>query len=118
MKRILFIFRNPPYGNSTSSEGLDLLLGASVFEFELSLAFIDDGVFQIKYNQQTDPLGLKNFSAILAALPHYGIEHIYVEQESLQKRGLLQTDLIIETKLISAALLSDQIISSDFVFHF
>lgn len=58
------------------------------------MAFIDDGVFQIKNGQDTSATGMKNFSPAWRALGDYDITRLYVEKESLEARGLSVYDLM------------------------
>jgi tRNA 2-thiouridine synthesizing protein C len=96
MRKILFITRRAPYGKSTAREALDALLAASAYDQELSLLFMDDGVFQLLNNQNPKQIKQKSMSASLQALELYGIERIYCHAGSLMSRGLKKTDLILE----------------------
>ena len=58
------------------------------------MAFVDDGVFQLKKGQDTSKSGIKNFSSAYRALGDYDITKLYVEKESLQARGLTVEDLM------------------------
>ncbi|PUA26499.1 MAG: sulfurtransferase TusC [Cellvibrio sp. 79] len=107
-KKILLISRHAPYGSSTAKEALDAALAAAVYEQSLSLLFMDDGVFQLLKDQQAQQINQKNFSSILAALPFYDIENIYIHQESLKKRIIENKDLLIE----HAAILTNEQIST------
>ncbi len=101
MRKILFISRKPPYGSSQPREALDALLAASAYDQQLSLLFMDDGVFQLMRNQNTAYIYQKNMASSLQALELYGIENIYCHENSLTQRGLNQDDLILNTiKLI------------------
>ena len=57
------------------------------------MVFADDGVFQLTKDQDTDGIGMKNFSKTYTALGDYDIKKIYVEKESLEERGLSVDDL-------------------------
>jgi tRNA 2-thiouridine synthesizing protein C len=59
----------------------------------VSLAFVDDGVYQLVKGQDTAGIGMKNFSPTYAALGDYEVKKIFVEQESLEERGLTLDDL-------------------------
>lgn len=112
-RKILLISRHAPYGSSTAREALDAALAAAVYEQELSLLFMDDGVFQLLENQQALNIDQKNLSSILGALPFYDIEKIYIHQESLEQRQIEKEDLLMESATIltneqTAALLSHQ----------
>jgi len=93
-KRLMIVNRKAPYGTVYGMEALDALLAASAFEQELSVAFLDDGVYQLKRNQNPAVLQFRNYSKTFMALGDFDIEHIFVEQESLFERGLIVTDLI------------------------
>ena len=44
-------------------------------------------------DQNTDGIGMKNFSSTYAALGDYEIKKIFIDKESLDERGLSLTDL-------------------------
>ena len=75
-------------------ESLEVVLIAAAFEQDVSLAFIDDGVFQIINDQNTDGIGMKNFSKTFHALGDYDINKLYVSRESLEERGLNEGDIM------------------------
>jgi tRNA 2-thiouridine synthesizing protein C len=75
-------------------ESLEVVLIAAAFDQDVSLAFFDDGVYQIAKGQDTTGIGQKNFSATYRALGDYDINQIFVEQESLDARGLTADDLM------------------------
>ena len=62
---------------------------------------MDDGVYQLKKNQDTTGIGMKNFSNTYRALDDYEIEKVYVEKESLEARGLTGDDLIIPVEILA-----------------
>ena len=70
-----------------------VLIGAA-FEQEVSLGFVDDGVFQLMNNQDAAATGMKGFSKIYRALGDYEVRKLYVEKESLEARGLSVEDLM------------------------
>jgi len=70
-----------------------VLIGAA-FEQDVSLAFIDDGVYQLMANQDTAGVGMKNFSKTYRALGDYEVRKLYVEKESLAERGLTAENLM------------------------
>ena len=60
----------------------------------MSLAFLDDGVYQLMKGQNTSGIGMKNFSPTYRALGDYDVKKLYVEKESLDERGLKPEDLM------------------------
>jgi tRNA 2-thiouridine synthesizing protein C len=93
-KKFLYVNRKAPYGTIYALESLEVVLIGAAFEQDVSLAFIDDGVFQICKGQNTKGIGMKNFSPTYNALGDYDIKKIYVEKESLEARGLSVEDLM------------------------
>ncbi len=94
IKKFLYVNRKAPYGTVYALESLEVVLIGAAFEQEVSLAFIDDGVYQIAKGQDTKDIGMKNFSPTYSALGDYDVNKIYVEKESLEERGLTLDDLL------------------------
>ena len=92
-KKFLFINRKAPYGTIYAWESLEVVLIGAAFEQDVSLAFMDDGVYELVKGQDTAGIGMKNFSPTYSALGDYEITKIYVEKESLEERGLTLDDL-------------------------
>ena len=92
-KKFMYINRKAPYGTIYAWESLEVVLIGAAFEQDVSLAFVDDGVYQLMKNQDTTEVGIKNFSPTYSALGDYDINKIYVEKESLEVRGLTLDDL-------------------------
>ena len=93
-KKLLYVNRKAPHGSIYALESLEVVLIGAAFEQDVSLAFIDDGVYQLMLNQNTSDIGVKNFSPTYRALGDYDINQIYVEKESLELRGLKQENLM------------------------
>ncbi len=93
IKKLMYVNRKAPYGSIYALESLEVVLIGAAFDQQVSLAFLDDGVYQLTQNQNTDGIGMKNFSRTYAALGDYDIRDIYVERESLEARGLSVDDL-------------------------
>jgi tRNA 2-thiouridine synthesizing protein C len=93
-KKFMFVNRKAPYGTIYALEALEVVLISAAFEQDVSLAFMDDGVFQLLRGQDTRGIGVKNFSPTYRALGDYDIKELYVEQESLEERGLKPDDLM------------------------
>jgi tRNA 2-thiouridine synthesizing protein C len=91
-KKILFISRHAPYGNSLAKDCIDALLAASAYNQILSLLFLDDGVFQLLAKQDAKEIQQKSFSSMLPALELYDIERIYALKDALISRGISPED--------------------------
>lgn len=92
-KKFLYINRKAPYGSVYALESLEVVLIGAAFEQDVSLAFLDDGVFQLMDGQDTAGIGMKNFSKTYKALGDYEVRKFYVEKESLAERGLTVDNL-------------------------
>ena len=93
-KKFLYVNRKAPHGSVYALESLEVVLIGAAFEQEVTLAFLDDGVYQLLQNQDTSAIGTKNFAPTFRALGDYDVNRIYVERESLEMRGLSKEDLM------------------------
>jgi tRNA 2-thiouridine synthesizing protein C len=93
-KKFMYVNRKAPYGTIYALEALEVVLISAAFEQDVSLAFVDDGVYQLAKGQNTSGIGMKNFSPTFRALGDYEIKKLYVEKESLDERGLKPEDLM------------------------
>jgi len=93
IKKLMYVNRKAPYGTIYALESLEVVLIGAAFDQDVCLACLDDGVFQLTEGQNTDGIGMKNFSKTYTALGDYEVTRIYVERESLEARGLSETDL-------------------------
>ncbi len=94
IKKFMYLNRRAPYGTIYAWESLEVVLIGAAFEQDVSLAFVDDGVYQIMKGQDTAEVGMKNFSPTYSALGDYEVTKLYVEKESLEERGLTIDDLM------------------------
>jgi len=101
-KKFMFVNRTAPHGTVYALESLEVVLITAAFDQDVSLVFIDDGVWQLKKGQQTKGIETKNFSPTYRALEGYDVEKLYVERESMAARGLTESDLIVDVTLLAA----------------
>jgi tRNA 2-thiouridine synthesizing protein C len=132
VKKFMYINRRAPYGTIYALEGLEVALIGAAFEQDVCMAFVDDGVYQLKQGQDTAQSGMKNFSPTFKALGDYEITRLYVEWESLQRRGLSAEDLMPLTyededddwaekpsvRVVSSAEMSELMAEQDVLFNF
>ena len=132
IKKFLYVNRKAPHGSIYALESLEVVLIGAAFDQDVSLAFVDDGVYQLLQNQDTSGIGVKNFSPTYKALGDYDINKIYVEKESLELRGLSKDNLMPLTwededddwaekdsiHVVSSEELSDIIECQDIIFNF
>lgn len=101
VKKFMFVNRKAPYGTIYALEGLEVVLISAAFDQDVSLAFLDDGVYQLMKGQHTKAIDVKNFSPTYRALEGYDIEKLFVERESLASRGLSEENLIVPVEVLS-----------------
>jgi tRNA 2-thiouridine synthesizing protein C len=118
IKKFLYVNRKAPYGTIYALESLEVVLIAAAFDQDVSLAFVDDGVYQVVKGQHTKGIDVKNFSPTYRALEGYDIEKLYVEKESMEARGLTENDFIVPMKIISTQEMADLMQTQDVVFSF
>jgi tRNA 2-thiouridine synthesizing protein C len=100
VKKFMFVNRKAPYGTIYALESLEVVLISAAFDQDVSLAFLDDGVYQLVKGQQTKGIETKNFSPTYRALEGYDIEKLYVEREALEARGLSEEDLLVDVQVV------------------
>ena len=93
-KKFMYVNRKAPYGTIYALESLEVVLIGAAFEQDVSVAFLDDGIYQITKGQATEEIGMKNFSPTYKALGDFDVNKIYVEKESMEARGLTLDDLL------------------------
>jgi tRNA 2-thiouridine synthesizing protein C len=118
IKKFMYVNRKAPYGTVYALEGLEVVLITAAFDQDVSMVFIDDGVFQIKKDQETSGINMKNFSPTYRALEGYEVEKIYAEKESLVARGMDEDDLVIPVEILTASEIADLMDSQDIIVSF
>lgn len=118
VKKFMFVNRKAPHGTIYALESLEVVLITAAFDQDVSLVFLDDGVYQLKKGQQTKAIETKNFSPAYRALEGYDIEKLYVERESLEARGLSEADLLVDVEVLSCKEMGALMDQQDVVFSF
>jgi len=117
-KKFMFVNRSAPYGTVYALESLEVVLISAAFDQDVSLVFVEDGIWQLKKGQQTKGIETKNFSPTYRALEGYDVEKLYVERESLAARGLTEEDLIVDVTVLASADLGKLMEEQDVVLSF
>ncbi len=118
VRKFMFVNRKAPYGTVYALEGLEVVLISAAFDQDVSLAFLDDGVYQLVKGQDTKAIEEKNFSPTYRALEDYDIDKLFVERESLEARGLSASDLLVDAKVVPATELVALMNSTDVLISF
>lgn len=118
VKKFMYVNRKAPYGTIYALESLEVVLIAAAFDQDVSLVFMDDGVYQLKKGQDTKDIGMKNFSPTYRALEGYDIEKLYVAKESLESRGLTADDLLVPVEILDKGALASLMEEQDVILSF
>ena len=118
IKKFMYVNRKAPYGTIYALESLEVVLISAAFDQDVSMVFIDDGVYELVRGQSTKAIDMKNFSPTYRALEGYDIEKLYVEKESMDERGLTEDDLIVDVQVMSRAEMADMMDEQDVVLSF
>lgn len=118
VKKFMFVNRKAPYGTIYALESLEVVLISAAFDQDVSLVFMDDGVYQIKKGQDSKGIGMKNFSPTYRALEGYDIEKLFVEKESMESRGLTAEDMIVPVEILSKDQLTSLMEEQDVILTF
>jgi tRNA 2-thiouridine synthesizing protein C len=118
VKKFMFVNRKAPHGTIYALEGLEVVLISAAFDQDVSLAFLDDGVYQLLKGQETKSLEVKNFSPTYRALEGYDVEKLYVERESLEARGIKEEQLLVPVQVVSAKEMAELMEQQDVVIGF
>ena len=106
-KKIMHVVRTAPHGSIYTYEGLEMVLIMAAYDQEVSMAFIGDGVYSLMKDQDTAGIEIKGFMKTLGVLEDYDVEDIYVDQQSLEERGLTEDDLYIPVQVKSSDEIGD-----------
>jgi tRNA 2-thiouridine synthesizing protein C len=118
IKKFMFLNRKAPYGTIYALEGLEVVLISAAFDQDVSMVFMDDGVYELVKGQHTKAIDVKNFSPTYRALEGYDIEKLYVDKESLEERGLSTDNLIVPVEVLTASEMAELMDQQDVVISF
>jgi len=118
VKKFMFVNRKAPYGTIYALESLEVVLITATFDQDVSLVFIDDGVYDLVKGQQTKGIGVKNFSPSYRALEDYDVEKLYVDRASMDQRGLTESDLLVPVAVLDAQQMGQLMAQQDVILSF
>jgi tRNA 2-thiouridine synthesizing protein C len=118
VKKFLFLNRKAPHGTIYALESLEVVLISAAFEQDVSLMFMDDGVFELKSGWDTANIETKNFLNTYRALEMYDIEKLYVSKEDMEERGLTEEDLVVPVEVLDRKQVGELMDQQDVVLSF
>lgn len=102
VKKIALLTRRAPHGSIYAYEGLETVLIMAAYDQDISMIFVDDGVYMLKSDQDTAAIGIKGFVKTLTALEDYDVEKLYVDKVSMEERGLTADDLAVNVEILDS----------------
>ncbi len=103
VRKIMHVVRRAPHGTIYSYEALETVLIMAAYDQDISMTFIDDGVYVLKKGQDTSDIEIKGYMKTFTALDDYDVEKLYVDRQSLEERGLTEDDLIVDVVVLDSA---------------
>ena len=98
--QVAVLMRKAPYGSVYTAEGFRSIMGLGVFEMDVSVIFVDDGVYALAKGQDPAGLDMKSLGEGFPMLPDFGITKFYVHDHSLAERGLTTDDLVMDVEVV------------------
>jgi tRNA 2-thiouridine synthesizing protein C len=99
-KKVAVLLRKAPYGSVYTAEGFRTLMGIAVFEMDISVVFLDDGVYALVEGQDPAQLDMKPIGDAFPMLAEFGVQRFYVHDQSLAERGLSAADLVLDVEVV------------------
>ena len=124
--KLLITLRRAPHGSIYVQEAIEVMFIMATFDMDLSIVFLDDGVYALKQGQDTHEMNIKGFSASLGALVDWDVNNVFVDEQSLTERNISADQLIsigeaedteetVYPKIISSEQLREMMHSQDAV---
>ena len=117
-KSQLVVIRQTPYGSSLARAALDAALAAAAFDQAVTVLFLGDGVLQLLPDQDSAAINAKNIGKLIASMPLYDIENIYVDATALARCAVQVEDLPQAVTLMDDAAIHQLITDHDHVLGF
>ena len=116
--QVAVLMRKAPYGSVYTAEGFRSMMGIGVFEMDVSVVFVDDGVYALVKGQDPAELDIKPLGDGFPMLPDFGVTKFYIHDQSLSERGLTPDDLVMDVEIVDDAGVARLLESSGVVLPF
>jgi len=109
MEKVLVMLRKAPYGSVYTAEAFRTIMGIAVFEMDICVVFIDDGVYSLVKDQNPKKLDMKPLGDGFPMLKEFNVNRFVVHDESLSERGLTVDDLVLDVELANSSQVSETV---------
>ncbi len=107
MNKVALLLRKAPYGSVYTAEAFRTIMGIAVFEMDICVVFMDDGVYALLKDQHPEKLDMKPLGEGFPMLKDFNVNRFVVNQRSLEERGLKPEDLVMEVELADDARIAE-----------
>ena len=115
---VAVLMRKAPYGSVYTAEGFRSMMGIGVFEMDINVVFVDDGVYALVKGQDPAKLDMKPLGDGFPMLPDFDVHKFYVHDRSLAERGLTPDDLVMDVEIVDDERVAQILRSSGIVLPF
>lgn len=92
---LAFVSRSAPYGTDNAAACLELVLACAVFDQDVRLIFLGDGLYQLLKKQDGGRIDAKDLAGVVRALELYGVGQLFVSGPDMVERCLAEADLVV-----------------------
>jgi tRNA 2-thiouridine synthesizing protein C len=103
VKKAAILIRKAPYGSIYPVEGYRAIMGLKLFEVDVYVLFVDDGVYTLVKGQNPGKLDMKPLGEAFPMLEDFEVNRFCVHDASLAERGLTKDDLVIPVEVVDSA---------------
>ncbi len=107
MEKVIVLLRKAPYGSIYTAEAFRTIMGIAVFEMDICVVFVDDGVYSLVKDQNPEKLEMKPLGDGFPMLKEFNVNRFVVHDESLSERGLTADDLVMEVEMANNSQISE-----------
>jgi len=105
--KVVVLLRKAPYGRVYTAEAFRTIMGIAVFEMEICVVFLDDGVFALLKDQDPEKLDMKPLGDGFPMLKDFNVNRFVVHDQSLLDRGLSVNDLVMGVELVGSSQIAE-----------
>lgn len=105
--KAVVLLRKAPYGSVYTAEAFRTIMGIAVFEMDICVALVDDGVYALVKNQNPEKLDMKPLGDGFPMLKDFNVNRFVVHDESLSERGLSVDDLVLDVEMANSGQIAE-----------
>jgi tRNA 2-thiouridine synthesizing protein C len=107
MNKTIVLLRKAPYGSVYTAEAFRTIMGVAVFEMDICVVFVDDGVYALVKDQNPEKLDMKPLGDGFPMLKDFNVNRFVVHDQSLSERGLSVDDLVLDVEMANSAQIAE-----------